>query len=129
MNWIVHYALVVVVLVVPSFAEARSVIDRAVIPTVGCYARNDLVDVLHAGHMTKSLSATSKKLNTAVEAKVRAGRCFRIAAGQMAYMAPEWQNAGDVWGGLVIFKTQSGRKFYSAGWNWRYAGEPSNLIP
>ena len=110
-------------------AAARVVIDVALGDNVSCITKEDLIDVMRAGKMSGAdLSGPAAKLSAIIEAKTKSGKCFVVRRGQMALIAPEWQNAVDVYSGISLMATKSGQRFYSNGWNWQYVGEAPNFV-
>jgi hypothetical protein len=103
-------------------AYARAIVDQAIMPTMGCDAAIDLFEM-------RRENFTNLGYNTKIAtAKVAAGKCFRISSGQQAYGAPEWQDY-NVWRGVAVSSTKSGRRFYSDTISWHYVGEINNMLP
>jgi hypothetical protein len=108
---------------------ARPVIDAARIPTVGCYKRDDIATIIHAGIATGGDFAQAyKRITGLIKSKIATHQCFSVAIGQMAYQAPEWQRAHDIGSGIALMKTESGRNFYTAAFNWQYVQDAPNFV-
>lgn len=103
---------------------ARPVLQMAIQDNVGCHNKQDLVEIRQAGHMNNTdISATARRVSELIKQKVNTGKCFIIHLGQTAIGAPEWQNSQDAFSGILVFSTESGYRFYSSAWDWKYAGE------
>lgn len=91
-----------------GIAMAHPVFDRATVPTIGCNNKQDLLAAKWMPGMAP-------------------GKCFLINPGQIALTAPEWQDNGtDIWMNVGVFKTKSGRRFYSYASTWRYIGDATS---
>lgn len=108
-------------------ATARPVLDMALTDTVGCTAREDVLELIKAGHSEttgEAFSAAARdRVLSAVRNKVAEGRCFMIKAGQVAITDLEWQQGGELLEGAALLVTRAGRRFYAAHWAWRYVGD------
>lgn len=126
----VAFVTMTVVLASTAIADARPVIDMALQDTIGCIAKTDLLDIRQAGKTQEKedITITAARAKIVIEAKVKTGKCFQVAAGQQAIIAPEWQNATDVWSGISIMQGASGRRFYTNSWSWKYIGELPNFV-
>ncbi len=80
-----------VFILLASSAHARPVADVAMTGTVGCSSKNDLLDLMRAGHVGSSDEGAFKSANdvvrTVMAQKIRENRVFSISQRQMAYTA------------------------------------------
>lgn len=110
-------------------ADAKMVIQVATGNVVGCFTKQDLLEVMKAATMTTmDWSAPAAKANQVINTKVATGRCFPISSGQSVLGAPEWQNATDAFSGILVFKMMVGDMFYSVAWAWRFGGDLPDYV-
>jgi hypothetical protein len=91
--------------------NARMLIMQATAHTTGCDSYRDFSDLFND---------PQHHFMTALNNKLTGGKCFSIDGGSLAYWAPEWQVGPPAIG---VYKTQSGRKFHSFTYGWKYYGE------
>jgi hypothetical protein len=76
----------------------------------------------------EDFSAPMARLSAVIKHKVATGKCFSVQKGELALLAAEWQSQL-IWEGIAVLATRSGRRFYSASWNWQYAGDVESFVP
>ena len=104
----------VVLLMLSEPALAGPNIVEATVPTFGCPQAEQLQ------HVTITEILTNEPLPSG---------CFHIKAGELAYIAAEWQRNGlDLWRNIGVFATQSGRRFYSWPSTWRKVGKVRRFV-
>src|SRR5690349_12106040 len=92
--------------------QAQAMVERAIMPTIGCYVMRDLEDIIHSGldHRHLNIKVRQQALDK--------GLCFHIQTGAQAMSDRLWEPYPMMWNGIIKLRGIGPRFFYSPAVAW-----------